>query len=270
MSYLITFVLFVVLGTFSTGNASEKTRDEYLKLIQEYPQLITPKGNASIGEIEIITDCEKMRSIEKSTKRDVGLISKDQYWIWINDACKFPNGNEGVYGRVLWVKALKGTPGVVVMPILPDGRIVLNCNYRHATRSWEFELPRGVINPDEDVEAAAYREVLEETGMVIKDLRQLGQMTPDTGMTTSIIPVFVAHVVGRKETQQESSEAIEEIVALTIEEIKTAFLRGYHIWNIRGEKHAVPFRDPFLAFSLLLYELNLKKPVHHCLSGEKL
>ncbi len=114
--------------------ASEASRQDYLELVKQYPQLVTPRGNASQGEIEIVLEADKMASIEKKTGRDVGVVQRDKYWLWINDACKFPSGHEGVYGRILWVKALESTPGVAVMPILPDGRIALNCNFRHATR----------------------------------------------------------------------------------------------------------------------------------------
>jgi ADP-ribose pyrophosphatase len=203
-----------------------------------------------------LTDPEKMAAIEKAQARDVGIIGRDKYWLWINDACRFPSGHEGIYGRLLWVKTLTGTPGVAVMPILPDGRIALNCNFRHATRSWEIELPRGGLNPGETIEAAAKREALEETGMVVDSLQLLGSIPPDSGVITAVVPIFVAKVIHRQGAQQEETEAIEEILALTRDEIKTAFARGYCVCKIRGEEKRVLFRDPFLAYALLLDEIN--------------
>ncbi len=235
--------------------ASEKSREDYFALIKQYPQIIQPLGDSSKGEIEILTDPDKMAAIEKKQARDVGVVWRDKYWLWINDACRFPSGHEGIYARMLWIKSLTGVTGVAVMPMLPNGKIVLNCNYRHATRSWEIELPRGGINPGETVEAAAQREVLEETKMVIDSLVQVGEIPPDSGMTTTIVPIFVAKVVKEQNSQQEETEAIEGTVALTKDEIKQAFARGYYVHKIRGEEKKIPFRDPFLAYAMLLSEI---------------
>lgn len=241
----------LVIWAVSIG-ASEKSREDYLNLIKDHPHLIEPCGNASMGEIEILTDPDKMAAIEKRSARDVGVIWRDAYWIWINDACRFPNGHEGIYARMLWAKKLTMVPGVAVMPVLPDGKIVLNCNFRHATRSWEIELPRGGINIGETPEEAAQRESLEETGMVVESLVRLGEIPPDSGMASTLVPVFIALVTGKQNSRQEETEAIEGTLALTREEIKQAFINGYYMHPIRGVEKKVAFRDPFLAYAMLL------------------
>ena len=148
--------------------ADEVSRHRYLELVKQYPHLVLPRGDATQGEIEILLNEEKMALIEKKLGRDVGVVKEDRYWIWINDACRFPSGNEGVYGRILWVRGLESpAQGVAVMPITSEGKIVLNCNFRHSTRSWEIELPRGLVNPGETAEDAAKREASEETGRSI-------------------------------------------------------------------------------------------------------
>lgn len=60
---------------------------------------------------------------------------------------------------------------------------------------------------------------------------------------------------------QEESEAIEEILSLTVQEIKQAFLQGYYTYNIRGVQKQIPFRDPFLAYALFMYELRQQNSV---------
>lgn len=236
--------------------ASEASIQEYIELIRRYPNVIEPQGIAAKGEIEIVLDKEKMASIEMSTGRDVGIIAQDNYWIWINDACIFPNGYEGVYGRILWVKALESSPvGVVVMPMMSDGTVVLNCNFRHATRSWEIELPRGGINSGEEVETAARRETKEETGMIIDSLTLLGEVTPDTGLTSTVVPIFLAKVIEKQNAEQGDSEAIEEILFLSLNKIKQALVNGYYQHQIKGIEKRIYFRDPFLAYAVLMYEL---------------
>ena len=51
-------------------------------------------------------------------------------------------------------------PGsVVVLPVLPDGRILLIRQYRHATRQYLWELVAGRMDPGETPEQAAAREM---------------------------------------------------------------------------------------------------------------
>lgn len=241
--------------TFNSIESGEASRQEYLDLIRRYPNIIEPQGDFAKGEIQIVSDPQEMAAIEEASGRDVGVLMQDKYWLWINDACLFPNGNKGVYGRIIWVKSLESCPGVVVMPVLPDGKIVLNCNFRHATRSWEIELPRGAINPGEEIEAAAKRETMEETGMLIDSLVLLGEIPPDTGITNTVVPIYMAKVMDKQNPQQEESEAIEEILSLTLKEIKQAFLQGYLERKIRGAQKQIHCRDPFLAYAILMYEL---------------
>lgn len=253
---MIALRLFLLL-TISSLPASEISRTQYFELIQQYPNLVLPQGNTAKGEIEIILDNDKMALIEQTTGREVGVIFQDKYWFWINDACLFPSGKEGVYGRIVWNSSLDNFGGVAVMPIVENGKVALNCNFRHATRSWEIELPRGGVEKGENVEKAAKREVAEETGMVVQNLIKLGEMTPDTGLTNTIVPIYAAKVIKKQETQLEDFEAIEEILTLSIPEIKKAFAKGYHLCTIREEKVRVNFRDPFLAYALVLYEAKI-------------
>lgn len=235
--------------------AGESTRQEYLHLVNRFPLLLSSQGDAAKGEIQVVLDPQKMAMIEKSTGREVGVVMQDKYWLWVNDACIFPSGHEGVYGRILWVNSLTSCPGVAVMPILPDGKVALNCNFRHATRSWEIELPRGGVNVGETVEAAAKRETLEETGLVVNDLILLGELATDTGLTGTVVPIYAANVVERQDSHHEASEAIEKILFLSIAEIKQAFLQGTYTCMVRGEEKQIPFRDAFLAYAILQYEL---------------
>jgi ADP-ribose pyrophosphatase len=230
--------------------AEENEKDLYLQYLNKYKTL-GPFGKASEGEIEIILDKEKIAEIERSTGRKVGIVANDKYWIWINDAVYFPSGKSGVYGRVMWQQALRGLTGVAVMVVLPDGRIVLNRNYRHATRSWEYELPRGASEPGETIEAVALREVKEETGMVIDQLILLGEIAPDTGMVNAVVPVVMAKLMSQEEAAPEDSEAIAGIEAFTVKELKQGYIEGYLIRN--GKK--IPLRDPFLAFALFQADL---------------
>ncbi len=59
---------------------------------------------------------------------------------------------------------VEAAPWVCIVPLLPDGRIVLVEQYRHGAQQVAVELPAGNIDPGEDAATAAIRELAEETG----------------------------------------------------------------------------------------------------------
>jgi ADP-ribose pyrophosphatase len=57
-------------------------------------------------------------------------------------------------------------PGaVMVVPLLDDGQVVLERQYRYPLRRGFVEFPAGKIDPGEDILACAQRELREETGL---------------------------------------------------------------------------------------------------------
>ena len=247
--------IFYLLFFFRICSLSANEIDSYLHLLSQYPVSLGPLGSTTQQEIEIIRDPIKMQAISKASGREVGIIYRDKYWIWLNDPVQFPNGTSGVYGRILWVRSLEGTPGVAVMPILPDGKIVLNRTFRHATRSWEFELPRGIVEKGETLLEAAVRETKEETGMLIEKIERLGEVAVDTGMTNTIVPVYMAKVCSQQGAKPDDSEAIAGIHAFTVAELKLGFRKGCMCVEIDEKLYTIHLRDPFLAFALFQKDL---------------
>jgi ADP-ribose pyrophosphatase len=63
---------------------------------------------------------------------------------------------------------------VLVVPVLPDGRVMTLSGYRHGPRRVCLSFPGGFIDPGEPPEAAARRELREETGLAPDRLVALG------------------------------------------------------------------------------------------------
>jgi ADP-ribose pyrophosphatase len=246
-------------------NGVDPTYLYYLKELNE------PKGDYQRGEIEIvldpsdiskIQDMQKERLIQKGFSHTkaaqcsrIGIIAEDQYIVWLRDAVYFPKKIGGTYDRIIWKNHFKNkSSGVAVLPILPSGDIVLNLNYRHSTRSWELELPRGAIEGSETDEQAAIRELQEETGFEVESIVSLGKMAPDTGILSSIIPVFIGFVSKEGAPHQEFSEAIASSPSFTKKELKAGLVAGALEVNLNGKKELVPLRDPFLTFALFQAE----------------
>jgi ADP-ribose pyrophosphatase len=196
-----------------------------------------------------------MSQEEADTWSKVGIVAEDGYWMWIRDAVIFPSGACGTYNRILWKTALQSPPGVAVVPVLANKKILLNLTFRHATRSWEMELPRGVRKWGETLEDAAVRELEEETGYSVKKPVFLGKMATDSGLSTSLVPLYLAEVSQKGETHPDYSEAIKQNLAFSKDELKQGIARGYIEIEIDGTPINVPCRDSFIAFALLVAEI---------------
>lgn len=243
----------------------------YLKFLEEHKEVLGKKGNFKEGEIEVVTEKGRISEIEKLQKArclrqgmseeeaklasKIGIISEDLYWIFIRDAVVFPTGAEGAYNRIVLKSSLEnGVPGVAILPVLADGRVAAIVAFRHATRSWELELPRGFKQPKESIEEALKRELEEETGFHTQETIFLGEMTPDPGMSNSVTPIYAARVEKEGLSNQDYSEAILGVQTFTLAEIKEAFVKGYIEMDIKGKKEKVLVRDSYITFALFLAE----------------
>ena len=81
---------------------------------------------------------------------------------------------------------------VVLVPVAADGRLLLVRQYRHPARAWLLELPAGGIDEDDaSPEAAAQRELREETGHRGR-LERIGGMFLAPGYSEEYQHVFAA------------------------------------------------------------------------------
>lgn len=73
---------------------------------------------------------------------------------------RFANGIERVYERL----GGSGYGAVVIVPVNGDGEVLLVREYAAGTHSYHWGLPKGAVDPGEDVRVAANRELKEEAG----------------------------------------------------------------------------------------------------------
>jgi ADP-ribose pyrophosphatase len=91
-------------------------------------------------------------------------------------------------------------PYVGVFVQTDDWRIPIVRQYRPAVEEYTWELPAGTLDPADSPEQAARREVLEETGLTLCELRYLGSFHPDTGRTQVESHAFFARASRPSET----------------------------------------------------------------------
>src|SRR5436853_7138729 len=100
-------------------------------------------------------------------------------------------------------------PGsVVVLPELPDGKILLIRQYRHATRQYLWELVAGRMDPGETPKAAAARELIEETGYRSKRVCIFLDIFPTPGFLEERMFILLAEGLTAGKAEPEEDEKI--------------------------------------------------------------
>jgi len=122
---------------------------------------------------------------------EFGVVFEDEHIQVTRDPVRFANGSVGSYLRVVEGAATPARVNAVVLPMVGSSVCFLRI-FRHPVGSWEHELPRGCGEVGESPEAAARRELLEETGLVADSLLPLGELIPNSGLLTTRVWGFAA------------------------------------------------------------------------------
>jgi ADP-ribose pyrophosphatase len=113
-------------------------------------------------------------------------------------------------------------PGAaVILPLLPDGRIMLVRVWRHAARAWLLEVPAGTLESGEDPAACAARELEEETGYVAECIEPLGSWLPSPSILAETMHLYRATGLRATETNLDDDEHLEPVPMTTDEIVRS-------------------------------------------------
>jgi ADP-ribose pyrophosphatase len=155
--------------------------DRYRSLLAARPALAdNPPGGITVesdpaetARIEaLMADRFAAQSLPREWAR-AGIFYEDPYIILLRDAVIFPDGKPGLYHRVI---ARHDEPTGVAVLGRYDGKFVLLRHFRHPSRAWHLEIPRGAVGADEDPGHIAHLEISEEIGGTIRSLVRLGML----------------------------------------------------------------------------------------------
>lgn len=228
----------------------EEHLSDYLRFMEEHGSKVGSMGDASQGEIQILTDPERAKACvlamrgrlsKRSDMTDerlfdwtrLGEVYQDQYARIVRFPVMFPNGALGTYLIWFWHAEFGRKDACCAMPVMPDGKICLLKTYRHATRTWTLEFPRGGTEPGKSIFDALRKEVKEEAGFDIGEIVSLGEMEPDNGILSSVLPVFMVKVIAEGNTAIEYAEAISGKVFFTPDELAVVLKQQQHSDGIR-------------------------------------
>jgi ADP-ribose pyrophosphatase len=103
------------------------------------------------------------------------------------DLIRLPNGGNAT-------REFMEHPGAVaILPVLPDGRVVLVRQYRYPVGKATLEIPAGKLHSKKDcLLKRARAELKEETGYTAASLKRIMSFWPTPAFSDEIIAIFIA------------------------------------------------------------------------------
>ncbi len=138
-------------------------------------------------------------------------LFKGRFLHAFRDTVRLPDGAETIREYVVH-------PGAVMMiPMLDDGRLVLERQFRYPMGQVMIEFPAGKLDPGEDRLACARRELLEETGYSATEWARAGVMHPVISYSTEFIEVWFARGLSQGAASLDEGEFLEVFTATPAE-----------------------------------------------------
>ncbi|WP_047985370.1 NUDIX domain-containing protein [Ornithinibacillus californiensis] len=131
------------------------------------------------------------------------------------DEVTLPNGKQSTR------EIIKHPGAVAVIPMTKEGKIVLVEQFRKPLEKSIVEIPAGKLEPGEDPQETAVRELEEETGYTTKSLTKLTSFYSSPGFADEIMHIYVAKELEKLvEAPSMDEDEFVEILEVTLEEAK--------------------------------------------------
>ena len=144
-----------------------------------------------------------MIDVLKRIKRE--LVYKGAILDIYKDTMRLPNGKTEE-----WDYVAHRMGAAAVLPVLPDGRIVMVRQYRNALERETLEIPAGCRDSlTEDTLVSASRELEEETGYHSDDISFLISLKTTVAFCNESIDVYLAKNLVKGEQHLDDAESIE-------------------------------------------------------------
>lgn len=157
-----------------------------------------------------------MKDIKKWGIVNSTMVINNQWCKIRQDEIKLPNG------KIINDYFVSIRPEVaLILPITSNQEIVLVRQYRHGAGEILLELPAGTFNPNqESPQAAAIRELREETGYITDKVTYLATLYDNPVKDTNKITLFLAEDVIRAGQQELDVTEEIEVVLVPIESLR--------------------------------------------------
>ncbi len=112
-------------------------------------------------------------------------------------------------GVTVDLDVLRHPGAAAIVPLTSDNEVVMIHQYRHAIGRMLWEIPAGTLDNNEEPQACARRELIEETGFRAATWHDLGAVTPVAGYSNERIRLFLALDLSPAEQDLDMDEVLE-------------------------------------------------------------
>jgi ADP-ribose pyrophosphatase len=143
------------------------------------------------------------------------------------DTVELPNGKTSTR------ELLKHPGAVAVIALTGDNKLVMVEQYRKALERTLIEIPAGKLEPGEEPEKTAIRELEEETGYTCEKMEHVISFYTSPGFADEIVHVFLAKKLRKLDTKKELDEdEFVELLEVTLEEAEQ-LIEGRRIYDAK-------------------------------------
>lgn len=159
-----------------------------------------------ISELEKKSSLLKVRDVELLSSQKKGYIGKNVFKVTLED------GSSRYAEQIL--KNGRNGDAVVIIPITEEGKFIMVVQSRPNTLGGVLvEFPAGMVDEGEDALTSAKRELLEETGYLSDNFRELEWHYQDQGCSRAIVRTFIAEDCKRiSDIHLDDFEKLEPVV----------------------------------------------------------
>lgn len=138
----------------------------------------------------------------------------------VRDEILLPDGSKSVREISLHNGA------AAVLPLLDDGRVIMERQFRYAHGRVMLEIPAGKLDTAEEPPLeGAKRELYEETGAVAEKYTYLGSLAPSPALINEIIHVYMAEGLTLGESHLDDGEFLD-VEYYTLDELYNMVMNG--------------------------------------------
>ncbi len=155
----------------------------------------------------------------RETTLESHLVYEGHFLKVSRDRIRLPDGRESAR------EFIRHPGAVMIVPLLEDGRLLLERQYRYPMERVMLEFPAGKLDPGEDKLACAQRELLEETGYRAAEWAHAGVLHNAIAYSDEGIEIFFARGLVAGERQLDEGEFLD-LVTHTPAELDQLAARG--------------------------------------------